>query len=190
MLVWEESLGWGNGQGYTSRHDKVSEPEDAGFCDMQEKQTREMVRANFNHPCVIIYGFLNECASDKPVVKALVDRLIATIKKEDSGRLVTFACNKVDEDISCENVDLVSINASPSTEDFQDEYLRDILTCLWANPHCSGYAIWQMNDGRTRERFWSKNCSTMFGGSVAGCFDEMRRPKKSVATVKAFFEKK
>jgi beta-glucuronidase len=248
VLVWEESLGWGNGHGYTSRHDKLSEPDDAEFCDMQERQTREMVRASFNHPSVIIYGFLNECASDKPVVKALVDRLAATIRKEDSGRLVTFACNMIDKDISCESVDLVSINAypgtipmtpgrpeelkrqvekrfdsaierflklypekplivsesgcgavpgardplnaSPSTEDFQDEYLRDILMCLWANPHCSGYAIWQMNDGRTRERFWQKACSVMFGGSVAGCFDEMRRPKKSVATVKSFFEKK
>ncbi len=248
VLVWEESLGWGNGQKYTRWYEKVSEPEDAEFCDMQERQTREMVRASFNHPSVIIYGFLNECGSEQPVVKTLVDRLVSTVRKADSGRLVTFACNNVDKDISCENVDLVSINAypgtipmkpgrpevlkklvedrfnsaiarfqklypdkplivsesgcggvagrrdplnaSPNTEDFQDEYLRDILTCLWANPHCSGYAIWQMNDGRTRERFWQKDCSAMFGGSVAGCFDEMRRPKKSVATVKEFFGKK
>ena len=212
---------------------------------MQVRQTREMVRASFNHPSVIIYGFLNECGSQKPVVKTLVDRLIETIKAEESGRLVTFACNIVDEDISCANVDLVSFNAYPgtipatpgtpaqlkekvekrftsaiarfrrlypdkpimvsesgcggmygvhdpnasiNTEEYQEEYLRDILECLWANPDCSGFAIWQMNDGRTRERDCDKNCSPMFGGSIAGCFDQMRRPKRSVETIRRFFQ--
>lgn len=245
VLVWEESLGWGNGQNYTNNKFPPNEAEDPEFCEMQVHQTREMVRASFNHPSVIIYGFLNECGSQKPVVKTLVDRLIETIKAEDSGRLVTFACNIVDEDISCANVDLVSFNAYPgtipatpgtpaqlkekvekrftsaiarfrrlypdkpimvsesgcggmygvhdpnasiNTEEYQEEYLRDILECLWANPDCSGFAIWQMNDGRTRERFCDKNCSPMFGGSIAGCFDQMRRPKRSVETIRRFFQ--
>ena len=245
VLVWEESLGWGNGQNYTNNKFPPNEAEDPEFCEMQVHQTREMVRASFNHPSVIIYGFLNECGSQKPVVKTLVDRLIETIKAEDSGRLVTFACNIVDEDISCANVDLVSFNAYPgtipatpgtpaqlkekvekrftsaiarfrrlypdkpimvsesgcggmygvhdpnasiNTEEYQEEYLRDILECLWANPDCSGFAIWQMNDGRTRERYCDKNCSPMFGGSIAGCFDQMRRPKRSVETIRRFFQ--
>ena len=244
VLVWEESLGWGNGQNYTNNKFPPNEAEDPEFCEMQVHQTREMVRASFNHPSVIIYGFLNECGSQKPVVKTLVDRLIETIKAEESGRLVTFACNIVDEDISCANVDLVSFNAYPgtipatpgtpaqlkekvekrftsaiarfrrlypdkpimvsesgcgglygmhdpnasiNTEEYQEEYLRDILECLWANPDCSGFAIWQMNDGRTRERFCERSCSAMFGGSIAGCFDVMRRPKRSVETVRRFF---
>ena len=81
-------------------------------------------------------------------------------------------------------------NASINTEEYQEEYLRDILECLWANPDCSGFAIWQMNDGRTRERFCERSCSAMFGGSIAGCFDQLRRPKKSVETVKSFFRTK
>ena len=247
VLVWEESLGWGNGQDYTNGTFPPNEAEDAGFCEMQVRQTREMVRASFNHPSVIVYGFLNECGSQKASVKALVDRLAATVKAEDSGRLVTFACNNVDGDICSESVDLVSINAYPgtipatpgtpaqlkakvdarftraiarfrklypdkpimvsesgcgglygmhdpnasiNTEEYQEEYLRDILECLWANPDCSGFAIWQMNDGRTRERYCDKNCSPMFGGSIAGCFDQLRRPKRSVETVKAFFKAK
>ena len=81
-------------------------------------------------------------------------------------------------------------NKSINTEDFQDEYLEDILRTLWRNPDVSGFALWQMNDGRTRERYCQLNCSTMFGGSVAGIFDVYRRPKKSVATVRRYFETK
>ena len=78
-------------------------------------------------------------------------------------------------------------NASINTEEYQNEYLTDIFETLWANPNVSGFSIWQMNDGRTRERYCELNCSAMFGGSVAGIYDIYRRPKKSVATVKHFF---
>ena len=115
VLVWEESLGWGNGAETGKSPFPPDESEDAGFCEMQVRQTREMVRASFNHPSVIVYGFLNECASGRKSVKRLVDRLVATVKAEDSGRLVTFACNNVDGDICSESVDLVSINAYPGT---------------------------------------------------------------------------
>ena len=243
VLVWEESLGWQNGSKLMNADDIV----DAEFCDLQVRQTREMVRASFNHPCVVICGFLNECASGRPETKKLVDRLIETIRAENSGRLVTFACNRTDVDICHANTDLVAFNkypgtipmfpgdpaalkgkvektfneairkfrerypekpimvsesgcgavygvhdpnASPTTEEFQDEYLTDILETLWANPDCVGFAIWQMNDGRTRERFCDKSTSAFFGGSVAGCFDQMRRPKKSVETVRRFFNSK
>ena len=248
VLIWEESLGWGNGQGYTSAAKNAkfppNEPADEEFCEMQVKQTRDMVRASFNHPSVIIQGFLNEPGSDNPVVKKLIDRLIDTVHAENSGRLVTFACNVVDRDISCTNVDIVAFNAYPgtipaapgtpeeferqtkgafnriirqfrvrypekpimvsesgcggmygvhdpnasiNTEEYQEEYLRYIMEALWANPDCCGFTIWQMNDGRTRERFCSKNCSAMFGGSIAGCYDQLRRPKMSVETVRKFF---
>ena len=47
-----------------------------------------------------------------------------------------------------------------------------------------------MNDGRTRERFGDKAVSAMFGGSVAGVFDRLRRPKLSAGTVRRYFAKK
>ena len=247
VLVWEESLGWGNGQGYVNNNFPPNELKDEEFCAMQVKQTRDMVRASFNHPSVVIYGFLNECASGKPECKALVDRLAETIRAEDSGRLVTFACNVTDKDICCTNMDLVSFNsypgtipmfpgdqaalaksvrdtfngvvakfrqrypdkpimvsesgcggefgrrgeyASPNTEEFQDEYLRDIFETLWANPDVVGFSIWQMNDGRTRERFGNKAVSAMYGGSIAGVFDRLRRPKISAETVRKYFNLK
>ena len=244
VLVWEESLGWGNGQDYVNGKFPPNELKDPEFCDLQVHQTREMVRASFNHPSVIISGFLNECNSRLPVCKTLVDRLIETVRAERTGRLVTFACNVCSEDICCENVDLVSFNAYPGTipmepgtpkmlkdsvsraftkrisdfrkrypdkpimvsesgvgaaygahdpnastltEEFQDEYLKDIFETLWANPDCVGFSIWQMNDGRTRERFDPKAVSSFFGGSLAGVFDQMRRPKMSLATVRDYF---
>ena len=244
VLVWEESLGWGNGQDYVNGKFPPNELKDPEFCDLQVHQTREMVRASFNHTSVIISGFLNECNSRLPACKTLVDRLIETVRAERTGRLVTFACNICSEDICCENVDLVSFNAYPGTipmepgtpkmlkdsvsraftkrisdfrkrypdkpimvsesgvgaaygahdpnastltEEFQDEYLKDIFETLWANPDCVGFSIWQMNDGRTRERFNPKAVSSFFGGSLAGVFDQMRRPKMSLATVRDYF---
>lgn len=247
VLVWEESLGWGNGQGYVNNKFPPSELMDEEFCALQVHQTREMVRASFNHPCVIIQAFLNECNSAKPECKELVDKLIGTIRAERSGRLVSFACNITRTDICHADTDLVAFNAYPgtipatpgspaalkakvekefndvvalfrrkhpgkpiiisesgcggaygwrdanasiNTEEYQDEYLRDIMETLWANPDVSGFAIWQMNDGRTRERYCELNCSAMFGSSVAGIFDIYRRPKKSVSTVRDFFARR
>ena len=206
-----------------------------------------MVRASFNHPSVIIYGFLNEPNSTRKDAKALIDRLIETVKAENSGRLVTFACNLMRQDLGHANTDLVAFNAYPgtipakpgtpaelkekvrreftevvalfrqrypdkpimisecgcggapglhdpnasiNTEDYQAEYLQDVFEVLWANPDVSGFSIWQMNDGRTRERFCSLDCSAMFGGSIAGCYDRMRNPKMSVKVVRDFFSRK
>ena len=247
VMVWEESLGWGNGQDYTNRNFKPNELTDEEFCEMQVRQTREMVRASFNHPSVVIYGFLNECASQKPECKVLVDRLIETIRAEDTGRLVTFACNITGKDICNTNTDIIAFNtypgtipmqpgteaefrkkvsgtfndivrkfrerypdkpimvsesgcggefgrrgeyASPNTEEFQNEYLTDIFETLWANPDVVGFSIWQMNDGRTRERFGGVAVSAFFGGSIAGVFDRLRRPKLSAETVRKYFNLK
>jgi len=249
VLVWEESLGWGNGHPWTSGVFKPNEMADPEFCDMQVKQTRDMVRTSFNHPCVIIHGFLNEPPSQRQDTKALVDRLIDAIRQENSGRLISFACiaDCWKNDICHSNTDIVSFNlypgtiplrpgtpsefaatvrkgfteaiaglrarypdkpimvsesgcgavygvhsenASSATEEFQEEYLTDIFETLWSNPDVVGYAIWQMNDGRTRERHCAKSVATFFGSSIAGVYDILRRPKKSVETVKRYFKLK
>ncbi len=116
ILVWEESLGWGNGQHYTyKRIDGKNELTDPLFISRQLEQTTLMVRNSFNHPSVIIFSFLNECDSSSKECKALVDQLIAAIKKEDSGRLVTFACNRISTDICNENTDIIAFNTYPGT---------------------------------------------------------------------------
>ena len=257
VMVWEESLGWGNGQMYTRQYDKIDELSDEGFRSAQIHETREMVRASFNHPSVIMFGFLNECASGKPECKTLVDGLISAIRAEDSGRLVTFACNATRSDICHSNTDVVAFNTYPGTipnlpglpdelaekvrsleppgdgsagfdviarrfrerypdkpimvsecgcgalyglhdpaaglmsEEFQDEYLADVLETIWRNPEIVGYAIWQMKDNRTYHRNSpGQPAKLMSGFSIAGIFDVQGRPKKAVETVKRFFMSK
>ena len=247
VLVWEESLGWGNGQGYTDKADE--ELADPGFAEAQVFQTREMVRASFNHPCVILFGFLNEVASNRPDARALVERLADAIRAEDSGRLVTFACNVYPGDLCHEFTDVVSFNAYPGTipcypgvpaelaeavrnaprdglntlaalfrsrypgkpillsesgcageyglrdpaagwgtEDFQDEYIADILETVRDNPEFAGCCLWQMNDNRTYHRDSRGQPGKPWGGfSYAGIFNLQRKPKLSAATVRRLF---
>ena len=110
VLVWEESLGWGNGQHSTMAKCELT---NETFRAQQVIETREMVRASFNHPSVIIFAFMNEFASNRPEGKSLADELIRTIKAEDSGRLVTFACCNNGNEISNANTDLVAFNTYP-----------------------------------------------------------------------------
>ena len=104
VLVWEESLGWGNNA------KQMGDPE---YFRLQVEQTRAMVRASFNHPSVIIFAFQNENASQTKEGKKMNDALIDAIRSQDSGRLVTFACNHTGDDISNEKTDLVSFNTYP-----------------------------------------------------------------------------
>lgn len=110
VLVWEESLGWGNGS-----HSSMAKYEltNETFIAEQIAQTKAMVRTSFNHPSVVIFAFMNEFASGSKPGKALADKLIAAIKAEDSGRLVTYACCHNGTDIANENTDLVSFNTYP-----------------------------------------------------------------------------
>ena len=104
VLVWEESLGWGN---------KAEQFRDREFCDLQVEETRLMVRNSINHPSVIISAFLNEPDSRTEECRALVDRLIDAIRAEDSGHLVTYACMFNSEDIAHARTDIIAYNTYP-----------------------------------------------------------------------------
>ena len=104
VLVWEESLGWGN---------NAKQMGDPDYFRLQVEQTRAMVRASFNHPSVVIFAFQNENASQTKEGKKMNDALIEAIRSQDSGRLITFACNHNADDISNANTDLVSFNTYP-----------------------------------------------------------------------------
>ena len=104
LMVWEESLGWGNN----------AELDDPTFMKSQIEQTVLTVRASINHPSIIISGFMNEFHSGTQKGKVLADRIIAAIRAEDTGHLVTFACNHTMKDISNENTDFIAINLYPS----------------------------------------------------------------------------
>ena len=109
ILVWEESLGWGN------KDKEMSDPE---FVRLQVEQTDLMVKNSFNHPSVIIFAFMNELDSQTEVGKALVEKLATTIRKRDSGRLVSFATYHNTDDISHVYSDVVSFNSYPGWIDW------------------------------------------------------------------------
>lgn len=104
LLVFEESLGW------------QPQPEhfvaDA-FCDRVEAQTRRMIRSSYNHPSVVMWGFLNEGRTETPESAPLYERLVAAVRREDSTRPVTFASNHPFDDINLALPDIVSINMYP-----------------------------------------------------------------------------
>ena len=104
FLVWEESLGWGN---------KEAQMQDAEFIEQQVEQTRLMVRSSFNHPSVIIFGFLNENFSGTDAGVDLCRKLAETIREERSGRLVTFACSHHFKDRALEYMDIATFNTYP-----------------------------------------------------------------------------
>lgn len=104
LLVWQESMGWNNPE-----KDALN-PE---FVRLQTEQTRLMVHNSFNHPSVIIWGFMNECCSNTPGGRELYSRLAATIKDANPEFLVSYASNKSDKDICFDLADIITINTYP-----------------------------------------------------------------------------
>ena len=245
VLVWEESLGWGNGShgGKMSSYELTNET----FIAEQLIETREMVRTSFNHPSVIIFAFMNEFASGSKPGKALADKLIAAIRAEDSGRLVTYACCQNGSDIANANTDLVAFNTYPGwigsdagdpanlrrlikedvdkvvsrfrrlyphkpiivaemgtcgvyghhdpagaqwTEEFEAEYVGDVLDVVFAHPEITGMTIWQFTDARSYHRGGATIRTKPFAQNLAGLYDGFRRPKAVVPVVKAKFAQK
>ena len=237
ILVWEESLGWGN------LPEQMNDPE---FIALQKEQTRLMVRNSFNHPCVIIFAFLNENYSGTDAGVALCLELADTIRAENSGRPVTFACSHNAVDRACEFMDIVSFNTYPGwisehseldpmeeirpdlkkilkrfrslygndkpiivsemgccglygqhdpagaqwSEEFQAEYLRNVIDAVFESPDITGLTLWQFNDAKSYHRNGSVIRVKPLAQNLAGVFDIYRRPKLAAAAVEEKFAKK
>jgi beta-glucuronidase len=104
ILVWEETLGWGN------RKEHLTDPV---FQARQEEQCRKMVRKSMNHPSVIIWGFLNEAQTDLKSARPIISQLYSSIRKLDPTRPITFGSNCPDVDVCFDLVDMVSLNIYP-----------------------------------------------------------------------------
>jgi len=105
FLVWEESLAWGNGPEMLNN---------GLFRTRQVEQTANMVRVSRNHPCVILWGFLNEVHSHLPEARTLIEQLVGTIKTFDTSRPVTFASMMIAYGEQClDLVDVISCNTYP-----------------------------------------------------------------------------
>lgn len=104
ILVWEESLGWNDG---------AKRAADPDFFRLQNEQTARMVENSINHPAIIFWGFLNECCSDHDEGRRLYQSLAQTVRSRDDSRLVSYASNRVRNDICLDLADVISINIYP-----------------------------------------------------------------------------
>lgn len=104
MLVWEESLGWGNQERYMT---------DETFQQKQLRETEIMALKSINHPCVIIWGFLNECVSQLDTSRPLIGSLSDMLHKVDPTRPVTYATYRMQNDRCLDLVDIISFNTYP-----------------------------------------------------------------------------
>ena len=104
MMVWEESLAWGN---------KEADLADPLFCERQLRETKRMALKSINHPCVIMWGFLNECDSASEAGQKLISSLLKLLHETDTSRPVTYGGNRLLRDICLAYVDIISFNTYP-----------------------------------------------------------------------------
>ena len=104
LMVWEEPLAWGN---------TAEELEVPRFLDTLAQQLELTIRRSFNHPSLIIHGFLNECASDTDAGIRAISRLMEICRRLDSTRPATFASNRPLRDRCFHLTDIVAMNVYP-----------------------------------------------------------------------------
>lgn len=178
FLVWSESLGW---------QDNEARVTNAHFAELQEAQTRLMVRNGINHPSIIIWAFENEGMSHMEYARPLYTRLIKAIREEDPSRLVSYAtCRAVPlescspsrvkqhpplkvYDLFLDMVDVISLNTYPAwINDLNWETIRQF--------DVVGKRIAELTEYFSQPAY--KNKPVIFAeigaASIPGCHDRLR----------------
>ena len=101
ILVWEENHARGLG---------LKEMKNPNFDKQCEDCISEMIENHYNHPSIIIWGILNECASETPEGRAKYKTQYDQIKSMDTTRPTTSATCRHFTDICLDLPDIVSIN--------------------------------------------------------------------------------
>lgn len=119
ILVWEEN----HARGLTLEH-----MQNPNFERQAEECIREMITAHINHPCIIIWGILNECASETEYGYECYKKQYDLIRQMDTSRPRSSASCKFKTDICFGLPEIVSYNLYP--EWYHDtpaaEYVKDI----------------------------------------------------------------
>ena len=104
ILFWEEIPMWG----FTA-----TVLEQPIVAERAMNMHKDMIARDRNHPCIVIWGLLNEAETHKAPAVPLMAKLLETVKSLDTTRLITFASNHAKEDLCFEFVDFISINTYP-----------------------------------------------------------------------------
>ena len=108
ILFWEEIPLWGN------REEWADSVKNKNFTEKALSMHSEMVKRDINHPSIIFWGLHNEIDTSLSQTREFTKKIIDTIKKQDTSRLITYASNKINldepNDICLDLVDVASFN--------------------------------------------------------------------------------
>ncbi len=101
ILVWEEN----HARGLTLENmQNPNFEQQCGDC------IREMIENHYNHPAIVIWGILNECASETKEGRRMYQKQYEQIRSMDGTRPVTSATCRHFTDICLDLPDIVSFN--------------------------------------------------------------------------------
>lgn len=101
ILVWEENHARGLG---------LEDMQNPNFERQCAECIREMVQNHYNHPAIVIWGILNECASETSEGREMYAKQYRQIREMDTTRPLTSATCRHFRDICLDLPDIVSFN--------------------------------------------------------------------------------
>ncbi|WP_141504937.1 glycoside hydrolase family 2 protein [Paenibacillus luteus] len=104
ILVWEENH---------ARGLSLEQMRNPNFRWQCEQVNREMVEQHYNHPSIVIWAILNECASDTAEGREMYKEQLEQIRALDASRPLTFASHHRAKELCFDLADIVSFNLYP-----------------------------------------------------------------------------
>lgn len=101
IMVWEENH---------ARGLSLERMQNPNFERQCEDCIREMIQNHYNHPAIVIWGILNECASDTEEGRRMYKKQYKQIKSLDATRPTTSATCRHFRDLTLDLPDIVSFN--------------------------------------------------------------------------------
>ncbi|MGG1555233.1 glycoside hydrolase family 2 protein [Paenibacillus ferrarius] len=98
-----------------------------------EDCNREMVEAHINHPSIIIWAILNECASDTVEGREMYRKQFEQIRSMDTSRPLSFASHHRERELCFDLADIVSVNLYPLWYGEEDPYELCLQARKWAD---------------------------------------------------------
>lgn len=111
VLVWEENH---------ARGLNLQQMQNVNFDKQCEDCIEEMVLYHYNHPSIVIWGILNECASDVPEGREKFKKQFEQLRSLDESRPKSFATCRHFTDICLDLPDILSVNLYPLWYDDSD----------------------------------------------------------------------
>lgn len=124
LLVWEENH---------ARGLSLEQMRHPLFVRQCEQVNREMVTQHRNHPSIIIWAVLNECASDTAEGRLHYKRQLNQIRSMDASRPLSFASHHRDRELCFDLADIVSFNLYPGWYGDEDPGGLCDLARMWAD---------------------------------------------------------